>query len=132
MGHLLPTLLAFFTPSSGASPNAKQIDTLYKVTLYIGLIIFVLVEGGLGYALFKFRARKGAVPSQIHGNTRLEVGWTTAAAVILVGLAVLTFVKLGSIEDPLELRRRTAPNSSAKAVSSTRARPTGSRRTANR
>ena len=100
MGHLLPTLLAFFTPSSGASPNAKQIDTLYKVTLYIGLIIFVLVEGGLGYALFKFRARKGAVASQIHGNTRLEVGWTTAAAVILVGLAVLTFVKLGSIEDP--------------------------------
>ena len=100
MSHLLPTLLAFFTPNSGASPNAKAIDTLYKVTLYIALVIFVLVEGGLGYALFKFRARKGTAPAQIHGNTRLEVGWTAAAAVILVGLAVLTFAKLGSIEDP--------------------------------
>ncbi len=100
MGHLLPTLLAFFTPAPGASPNAKHIDTLYKVTLYVALIIFVLVEGGLGYALYKYRARKGHVAYQTHGNTTLEAGWTIAAAVILVGLAVLTFVKLGSIEDP--------------------------------
>jgi cytochrome c oxidase subunit 2 len=100
LSHLLPTLLAFFTPSSGASPNAKEIDTLYKVTLYVALIIFVLVEGGLVYVLYKFRARKGATAYQTHGNTRLEVGWTVAAAVILVGLAILTFAKLGSIEDP--------------------------------
>jgi cytochrome c oxidase subunit 2 len=98
--QLLSSTLAFFTPESGGSPNADQIDTLYKVTLYIALVIFVLVEGALGYALYKFRARKGAVAAQIRGNTRLEVGWTVAAAVILVGLAVLTFAKLGSIQDP--------------------------------
>jgi cytochrome c oxidase subunit 2 len=100
LGHLFNSTLAFFTPESGGSPNANQIDGLYKVTLYIALIIFVLVEGALGYALWKFRARKGAVAAQIRGNTRLEVGWTVAAAVILVGLAVLTFAKLGSIQDP--------------------------------
>jgi cytochrome c oxidase subunit 2 len=91
---------AFFTPESGGSPNANQIDTLYKVTLYVALVIFVLVEGALGYALWKFRARKGAVAAQIRGNTRLEASWTVAAAVILVGLAILTFAKLGSIQDP--------------------------------
>jgi cytochrome c oxidase subunit II len=100
LGHLLPSTLAFFTPAHGASPNARDIDGLYKVTLYIALVIFVLVEGGLAYALVKFRKRKGGVPAQIHGNTRLEVGWTVAAAVILVGLAVLTFAKLSSIQDP--------------------------------
>ncbi len=100
MGHLLPSTLAFFTPLSGGSPNANEIDSLYKITLYIAAVIFVLVEGGLLYALIKFRARKGAVPAQIRGNTRLEVGWTVGAAVILVGLAVLTFAKLGSIQDP--------------------------------
>jgi cytochrome c oxidase subunit 2 len=100
LGHVLPSTLAFFTPESGGSPNADQIDTLYKVTLYVALVIFVLVEGALAYALYKFRARKGAVAAQIRGNTRLEVGWTVAAAVILVGLAVLTFAKLGSIQDP--------------------------------
>jgi cytochrome c oxidase subunit II len=100
LGHLLPSTLAFFTPESGGSSNADQIDTLYKVTLYVALVIFVLVEGALAYALYRFRARKGAVAAQIRGNTRLEVGWTVAAAVILVGLAVLTFAKLGSIQDP--------------------------------
>jgi cytochrome c oxidase subunit II len=102
LGHLLAIPLAFFTPQSGASPNAKQIDSLYKITLYVALVIFVLVEGGLGYALYRFRARKGAVAAQIHGNTRLEIGWTVGAAVILLALAVLTFAKLSSIQDPVD------------------------------
>jgi cytochrome c oxidase subunit II len=100
LGHLTPTLLAFFTPASGASPNAQEIDSLYKIVLVIALIIFFAVEGALAYVLIKFRKRKGAVALQIHGNTRLEIGWTAAAAVILLGLAILTFTKLSSIQDP--------------------------------
>lgn len=106
---MLPTVLAFFTPESGGSPNADNIDSLYKIILVIALVIFFAVIGGLGYALIKFRARKGASAAQIHGNTRLEVGWTVAAAVILVGLAVLTFARLDSIQNP--------PNSSAGGAS---------------
>jgi cytochrome c oxidase subunit II len=100
LNHALPSILAFFTPESGGSPNANDIDTLYKITLVIALLIFFAVELGLGYALIKFRKRKGAVAAQIHGNTRLEVGWTAAAAVILVALAILTFSKLSSIQNP--------------------------------
>ena len=100
MGHLLPSTLAFFTPLSGGSPNANHINSLYKITLYIALVIFILVEGALAYALVKFRKRKGAEPAQIRGNTRLEASWTAAAAVILVGLAVVTFAKLSSIQNP--------------------------------
>jgi cytochrome c oxidase subunit 2 len=100
LGHLLPATVAFFTPQSGGSPNANEIDSLYKITLYIALVIFIAVEGGLAYALLKFRARKGAVAAQIRGNTRLEVGWTVAAAVILLVLAVITFARLSSIQDP--------------------------------
>jgi cytochrome c oxidase subunit 2 len=97
---LIPSLLAFFTPESGGSPNANEIVDLYKITLVIALIIFFAVEGGLVYALVKFRKRKGAVAAQIHGNTRLEVGWTAGAAVVLIALAALTFAKLSSIQDP--------------------------------
>ena len=100
MGHLLSTTLAFFTPESGGSSNANQIDSLYKITLVVALIVFVAVEAGLLYALIKFRWRKGAVAAQIRGNTRLEVGWTVGAAVVLLALAILTFAKLGSIQDP--------------------------------
>ena len=100
MGHLLSTTLAFFTPQSGGSPNADQIDNLYKILLAIALVIFVAVMGTMAYALVRFRARKGVVPAQIRGNTRLEVGWTVAAAVILVALAIVTFAKLSSIQNP--------------------------------
>jgi cytochrome c oxidase subunit II len=99
LAFLVPHL-AFFTPQSGGSPNADQINSLYKITLYFALAIFVIVEGALGYALWRFRARKGAAAAQIRGNTRLEIGWTAAAAVVLVILAALTFAKLSSIQDP--------------------------------
>jgi len=65
LSQILHTTLAFFTPAHGASPNAQDIDTLYKVTLYVALVIFILVEGGLAYTLVRFRARKGAVAAQI-------------------------------------------------------------------
>ena len=98
---LAPSALAnFFTPKSGGSPNADQIHSLYKIVLYIAAVVFVIVEGALVYSVYKFRAKKGAVAAQIHGNTRLEVSWTIAALVILIALAVVTFVKLPSIVDP--------------------------------
>ncbi len=100
MGHIASTTLAFFTPQSGGSPNANDIDSLYKITLYIALVIFIAVEGALVYALVRFRARKGAVAAQIRGNSRLEVGWTVAAAVVLTVLAVVTFTKLSAIQNP--------------------------------
>jgi cytochrome c oxidase subunit 2 len=100
LGHLLSTTLAFFTPESGGSSNANQIDSLYKITLVVALVVFVAVEGGLLYALIKFRWRKGRVAAQIRGNTRLEIGWTVGAAVVLLALAILTFAKLSSIQNP--------------------------------
>jgi cytochrome c oxidase subunit 2 len=98
---LAPEALAnFLTPKSGGSPNANEIDSLYKIVLYIAAVVFVIVEGALFYSVYKFRAKKGAVAAQIHGNTRLEVGWTLAAALILVVLTVVTFVKLPGIINP--------------------------------
>jgi len=46
------------------------------------------------------RNRKGAMAVQIHGNTGLEVCWTGGAALILVVLTVVTFVKLPAIINP--------------------------------
>jgi cytochrome c oxidase subunit 2 len=100
LAHALPATLAFFTPQSGGSPNANEINSLYLIVLIIALVIFVVVVGALTYGLIRFRARKGARPAQIRGNTRLEIGWTVAAAVVLLALAVITFVKLPSIQNP--------------------------------
>jgi len=90
----------FFTPQSGGSPNANEIDSLYKIILYIAAIVFVIVEGALVYTVWRFRAKRHTVAAQIHGNTRLEISWTIAAGLILVILTVVTFVKLPSILNP--------------------------------
>ena len=90
-----------FTPESGGSQNADDIDTLYKITLYIGIAIFLLVEGTLLWSLIRYRARRGGpAAAQIRGNTPLELGWTVGAALILVVLTVVTFVYLPDIENP--------------------------------
>lgn len=115
MGQLLAITLAavegFFAPESGGSPNANNIDSLYKIVLVIALVIFVAVAGALCFALIRFRARKGARARQIHGHTVFEIGWTAGAAVILLGLAILTLLRLGSIQNP--------PNSDAAGVNLT-------------
>jgi cytochrome c oxidase subunit II len=99
---LAPSALAdAFTPESGGSPNADDIDTLYKIILYVAIPIFLLVEGTLIWSLVKYRARRGGPePAQIRGNTPLELGWTIGAAVILVVLGIVTALYLGDIENP--------------------------------
>ena len=100
-----PAAADFFSPESGGSPNADDIDQLYWLVYAVAIVVFVGVEGALIYTLVKFRARKGAVAAQVRGNTRLEIGWTVGAALVLVVLAIATFIKLGDI--------RTPPNSGA-------------------
>ena len=63
-------------------------------------VVFVGVEGALIWFTLKFKARRGRVAAQIHGNTRLEIGWTIGAAVILVFITAVTFIKLPGIKDP--------------------------------
>jgi cytochrome c oxidase subunit II len=90
----------WFLPESAGAPNADAIRTLYILIALLGLVIFIGVEGLLIYSLFKFRARKGRVAAQIHGNTQLEIGWTVGAAAILIFLTVFTFLLLDDIKNP--------------------------------
>jgi cytochrome c oxidase subunit 2 len=88
-------------PERGGSPNADDISTLYEIVFWIGVVIFVGVEGTLVWSLVRYRARRhGPQPQQIHGNTPLEIGWTVGAAVIVVIIAAITFVFLDDIKNP--------------------------------
>jgi cytochrome c oxidase subunit 2 len=95
-----PAFAGWFLPQSDGSPNADSIRTLYILIALLALVIFIGVEGLLIYSLVKFRARKGRVAAQIHGNTQLEIGWTVGAAVILVFITAFTFILLDDIKNP--------------------------------
>src|ERR1700739_3851787 len=83
-----PGAFAFITPEAGGSPNANSIDSLYKIVLYIAAVVFVVVEGALGYACYRFSAKRNKVATQTHGHTGLEIGWTLGAVAIVIVLAV--------------------------------------------
>jgi cytochrome c oxidase subunit 2 len=97
---LAPDAFASLVTPARGSPNANRINDLYQIVLYIAIVIFVGVEGTLLYTLVRFRKRKGRVAVQIHGNTRLEIGWTLGAATLLVALAIVTFAEVSSIHNP--------------------------------
>ena len=89
-----------FFPEKGGSENADKIWTLYLLIFILAWIVFIGVAGALVWAMIKFRARRGMVAAQIHGNTRLEVGWTVGAGVILIFITIFTFIMLPGIKNP--------------------------------
>ena len=70
---------------------ARRIDQLINPVFIVAGLVFVLVEGLVLLAVLKFRSKPDSPePEQIHGNTRLEVGWTLIPALILLAVAVPT------------------------------------------
>jgi cytochrome c oxidase subunit 2 len=93
--------------SSGVQPQdtfdpagqvAQKQKDLFFLVFWIGAGVFVIVEGGIVAIALKYRQRKHRqrTPSQIHGNTRLEVGWTILPAIVLAGVMIPT---VGTIWD---------------------------------
>jgi cytochrome c oxidase subunit 2 len=81
-------------------PEARTIDNLSNPVFLIAGVVFVLVQAGVLYLAWRFRKRRdddGSLPPQVHGNTKLELGWTFIPALLLAGVggaSVLTILDL--------------------------------------
>ena len=89
------------TPESPAGPASHAVDQIYRATLGVTIVIFILVGGWLVYSAIRFRARPGRriEPPQVHGSNRLEIGWTVVPVLILAALAGYTFTRLPDAVD---------------------------------
>ncbi len=64
---------------------------LWDSLIFWATIVFVIVQVGILYIIFKFKARPDSPePKHVHGNTTLEIAWTAIPAVILAFIAVPT------------------------------------------
>jgi cytochrome c oxidase subunit 2 len=81
-------------PQSALLPRgdfAAMLDDLFMTTVWWALLVFVLVESALIFAIVKFRGKpEDEEPAQVHGNTLLEIVWTAIPALILAFIAVPT------------------------------------------
>ncbi len=86
---------------TAASKQAGPIDTLWDVLLIFSVPIFVIVCAVILTSIVKFRMRPGEEDLDgppIHGNTKLEVIWTTIPALLLLGLCTYAYLVLHDIE----------------------------------
>jgi len=77
----------------------KEIFGLHMLVLWIVTIVGIGVFGVIIYSLFKHRKSKGAVASQFHESTTVEVIWTIIPLVILVLIAIPATKTLLKYED---------------------------------
>src|SRR5499427_606623 len=92
--------LSIFDP---VSPPAESIRSLSVLVFAITAFIFVVVEGILIYAVFRFRRRAaagGAEPPQVYGSKPIEIAWTTAPALVVFVLALVTARTLWEVNVP--------------------------------
>lgn len=83
-------------------PDAQTIHNLAVPVFVIAAIVFFLVQGGVLFLAWRFRKRKdddGELPPQVHGNTRLELGWTILPALLLAGVGAASVLTLLDLDD---------------------------------
>ena len=72
------------------STFGPQIDWLFSLIFWITVITWIAVTVTMVVFLVKYRTRPGRKAEYIEGNTRLEIMWTTATAVIMIVLALMS------------------------------------------
>jgi cytochrome c oxidase subunit 2 len=87
------TMVAYFTVMQfpdQVTEEADDINSLYAITLALATFVFLSVEALIIWVVFRFRRRSNTDPAQVHGNNRLEFGWTAIPVMIMVVLFTLS------------------------------------------
>jgi cytochrome c oxidase subunit 2 len=94
-----PSLL----PGPVVTTQGQAAVNLYLLTFVIAVVVFLIVEGLLLLIAFRFRRKAGddVMPSQTHGNNRLEFLWTLIPAItvtLLFAAVLLTLTNETEVE----------------------------------
>src|SRR5258708_5850304 len=69
------------------SAHGAAYDQQFSLTLMVTGVIFFIAQMALGWAIFRYRSNGRKVEFS-HGNNKLEALWTSAAAILFVGLVL--------------------------------------------
>lgn len=93
------------TPLDTLQPEGREskvIHSLVGPVFIVAGVVMVFVLGAAIYMAWRFRERSSddpdVLPEQIHGNNKLEIGWTVVPTVVLAVIAVFTLVQIFDLE----------------------------------
>jgi len=93
-------MLSWWLPES-VSTYGPDIDRLFYAIYYVTNAVFFAVQGTLIAFLFLYRHRDDRRATYTHGNTTLEIVWTIAPLIIVLGIAAYSFVELQKNFQPI-------------------------------
>ncbi|HID51315.1 MAG TPA: cytochrome c oxidase subunit II, partial [Anaerolineae bacterium] len=83
----------------GVTQVSGEVYDLHMLVMIICTVVGIGVFGIIIYSLINHRKSKGAVASQFHESTTVEIIWTTIPLVILILIAIPATGTLLKIED---------------------------------
>ena len=86
----------------GVTVSSQHAYDAHMLALWICVVIGAIVFGAMGWAMFKFRKSRGAVPAKFSHNTTAEIIWTVVPVILLVIMAVPATAKLIAMYDTRE------------------------------
>ena len=90
----------FWRLPPNVSTYGGEIDSMFHLIAWITIVVFFLVEILIVVFLFRYRGRPGRTAKYTHGNSRMEILWTTATALIVLFIGVISRGLWLEIKDP--------------------------------
>jgi cytochrome c oxidase subunit 2 len=85
--------------TEGVTPISVELYSLHMLVFGICVVIGLGVFGVMAYSIIMHRKSKGAVASNFHESTTVEIIWTVAPLIILIGIAIPATGTLLDLED---------------------------------
>ena len=86
-----PVLLGWWAPPEAITDLARLLDDQLMLTFVITGVIFLVAHAALGYAVWQFGRKRSGPARYFEKNNRWELLWTSAAAVLFLGLTLMGY-----------------------------------------
>ncbi|MEZ5393420.1 MAG: cytochrome c oxidase subunit II [Bryobacterales bacterium] len=91
LAFLLPFVLGPWQPPQAITALARQLDDQMAITFVVAGVIFLVSQAALGFAVLRFGRKREEPARYFAHNDRWEFLWTSAAAVLFLGLTLMGY-----------------------------------------
>lgn len=114
LGAQLQSVVNSFFPPAPVTEQGREVRSLYNIVFLVGVLIFLLVESLILFAVIRYWRRPGTsdeLPPQTHGHNLLEVVWTVVPLAIVLALFVISWQTLNTVD-----AKSASPDVSVRAI----------------
>jgi cytochrome c oxidase subunit 2 len=82
------------------NPIQNQVDNIFIFIVAISVFFLLLITAAMIYFIFRYSRKRNPVPSNITGNTTLEVLWTVIPTILVLAIFYYGLVGFNNMRNP--------------------------------